>query len=110
MYDYLVEEGIPSEDIVRDFAGRRTYDTCYRAHEIFEIEEAILVSQGYHLPRAIFLCEKFEITSSGYSATRQNYVNENFYKSREILALYKSVLDIFLLKPTPVLGEKEKID
>jgi vancomycin permeability regulator SanA len=110
MYEYLINEGLPSEKIVRDYAGRRTYDTCYRAKEIFDVKEAILISQGYHLPRAIFLCEQFGITSSGYSATIQPYINERFYKTREILALYKSVLDVYIITPTPILGKKEKIE
>jgi SanA protein len=110
MYDYLVSEGIPKNSLVRDYAGRRTYDTCFRAKEIFEIEEALLISQGYHLPRAIFLCEKFGIEASGYSATRRPYIGERYFKTREILALYKSILDIYILKPTSVLGKKEPID
>ncbi len=109
MYEYLLEKGVDEDDIVRDYAGRRTYDTCYRANKIFGVNEAILISQGYHLPRAIFLCEQFSISSTGYSATRRPYFYSRVYKSREILALYKSVLDVYILKPIPVLGEVEKI-
>lgn len=109
MYDYLIENDIPEEDIERDYAGRRTYDTCYRAHEIFGIEKAILISQGYHLPRAIYLCEHFGIESTGLSATRHSYSGEPWFKTREIIALYASILDIYIIKPVPVLGEKVEI-
>jgi len=51
MKAYAISLGVPGEDIVLDYAGRRTYDTCYRAREIFGLDEAILVTQTYHLPR-----------------------------------------------------------
>lgn len=109
MYNYLIENDIPEEDIVRDYAGRRTYDTCYRAHEIFGIEKAILISQGYHLPRAIYLCQNFGVESAGLSATRHSYPGETWFKTREIIALYRSILDIYIIKPVPVLGEEIEI-
>ncbi len=110
MYEYLVKNDIPAEDIERDFAGRRTYDTCYRAKEIFGVDQAILITQGYHLPRALYLCNTLGITSAGYSATMRKYANEDYYKLREVLALYKSVLDINILHPAPILGDKMPLD
>ena len=58
MKDTAVKLGVPAEDIVLDFAGSRTYDTCYRAKEIFEIKKAILVTQEFHLPRSLYLCNE----------------------------------------------------
>ena len=52
MYDYAVARGVPAADVVRDYAGRRTYDTCYRAKAIFGVERALLITQRFHLPRA----------------------------------------------------------
>lgn len=109
MFDYLADKGIPEDDIVRDYAGRRTYDSCFRAHEIFGVDEALLITQGYHLPRSIYLCNRLGVKSSGFSATRREYLYEKTYKVREIAAIYKSLLDLYILKPTPVLGEKEAI-
>ena len=106
MFTYLVEQGVPEDAMVMDLAGRRTYDTCYRAKEIFSVEKAILITQGYHLPRALYLCSTFGITSTGFSATQREYVGELYYKLREVLALYNSVLDILIIHPTPILGEK----
>ncbi|HAU39755.1 MAG: hypothetical protein UV80_C0002G0201 [Candidatus Peregrinibacteria bacterium GW2011_GWF2_43_17] len=101
MYEYLIgTEGIPAENIVLDYAGRRTYDTCVRAGEVFGVEEAILVTQGFHLPRAIFTCTALGIDSAGYSATNEEgYVFGKYYKIREIAAIYKAVFDIYIMEP-----------
>ena len=58
MKSLAVNLGVPEEDIVMDFAGRRTYDTCFRANYIFQVEEAILITQRYHQPRAIFYMQQ----------------------------------------------------
>jgi SanA protein len=107
MADYLMGLGIPDADVAEDYAGRRTYDTCARAAEIWQMKSAVLVTQEYHLPRAIFTCESFEINSIGYSADRQQYVLSDYYEFREILALYKAVLDVFILRPNYIGGEVE---
>lgn len=107
MYDFLIQWGVPAQDIAVDFAGRRTYDTCIRAKEIWQIENAILVTQAFHLPRALFLCNHFGVDSKGISATRQSYTNETSYKKRETLAKYKAILDVYLLKPDYISGEVE---
>jgi vancomycin permeability regulator SanA len=108
MYDYLVyTKEIPSENVVRDFAGLRTYDTCARAKNIWKIDKAILISQGYHLSRAIFTCNTLGVQSTGYSATKDIYVGETYYKIREILAIHKAVLDLYILHPEYIGGEVE---
>jgi SanA protein len=108
MHDYLVgTHGIPDENVVIDFAGRRTYDTCARAASIWGLNEAILVTQEYHLPRALYTCEAWGISSTGYSATRQMYVKASYYVFREWLASYKAVLDVWFLKPDFIAGEPE---
>ena len=108
MHRYLVEDrGLPDEDVVRDYAGRRTYDTCARAVEIWSLDKALLISQGYHLSRAIYTCEKLGMDVEGVSATRQEYVYEASYKFREILAIYKAMLDVNILHPDYIGGEKE---
>ncbi len=109
MKNYLVSFGIPQEDISEDFAGRRTFDTCIRANEIWGIEKAVLVSQEYHLYRAIFTCESLGIESVGVSATLQPYVLDEYYVSREKLAIYKAVIDLYLWEPDYVGGEAEEL-
>ena len=100
MRGYLIEVfDVKAEDVVADYAGRRTFDTCARAKEVFGIEKAVLVTQEFHLPRAMFTCEALGIENVGYSATRQSYVMDEWYESREILALYKAVVDLYIWEP-----------
>mgnify|MGYP000191304327 CR=1 FL=1 len=109
MRDYLIQQGVPEEDVVADYAGRRSYDTCARANEIWGIETALLITQGYHLPRAIYLCESMGIDSRGISSSQQDYIAGRYYEFREILAIYKAVLDVNLLKPDYIGGESEEL-
>lgn len=97
--------GIPEDSIFPDYAGRRTYDTCRRARELWGIEKAILVTQGYHLSRAIWTCEALGIESTGISATLQPYIKEVPFKIREVGAIYKSFVDLYLLEPDYIGGE-----
>lgn len=96
---------IPEDKIFADYAGRRTYDTCRRAHDLWGVDHAILISQGYHLPRAIWTCEKIGIESSGLSATLQPYLKENSFKIREVGAIYKAFIDVYLIEPSYIEGE-----
>ncbi len=106
MKNYLISKyEIDPEVIFEDFAGRRTFDTCARASDIFQVEKAIVVSQGYHLPRTIFLCEHLGIETSGISSTYQTYQGQNYYKIREYLAIYKSIIDAYILEPYYVGGD-----
>lgn len=111
MRQYALTLGMPDSDIVLDYAGRRTYDTCYRAREIFGVNSAILVTQGFHLPRALFLCKAFGIDSVGVNADNYYYLKRLrlFWNVREVLASVQSVLDVYLFKPLPVLGKPEPI-
>lgn len=106
MFDVLVNDlGVSEEDVYQDFAGRRTYDTCVRAGQIWGIESAILISQRYHLPRAIWTCERLGIQSMGVSASLQTYLEELRFQMREIFAIYKAVFDIYLIHPSYIGGE-----
>ena len=108
MYNSLVYTNeIPPEDVVRDFAGLGTYDTCARAKNIWNIDKAILISQGYHLSRAIFTCNTLGVQSTGYYATKNTYIGDSYYKFRELLAIHKAVLDLYLLHPEYIGGEVE---
>ncbi|MCD4756306.1 YdcF family protein [bacterium] len=108
MYEYLtLNKGIPTQDVVRDFAGLRTYDTCARAKNIWDIDKAILISQGYHLSRAIFTCNTLGVESTGFSATKEIYAGETYYKLRELLAIHKAVIDVYIIHPEYIGGEIE---
>src|SRR5512138_1648221 len=73
MRQYAMSLGVPSGAIVLDYAGRRTYDTCYRAKAIFGLSSALLVTQAFHLPRALFLCDALGLKASGVEATGRRY-------------------------------------
>lgn len=111
MQAYAIAQGIPLEDLVLDYAGRRTYDSCYRAHHIFGLNEVIVVTQAYHLPRALFLCENSELDAVGVPVEQSRYIRSRylFWNVREVFASVAAWLDVCVLKPLPVLGEKEPI-
>jgi SanA protein len=111
MADYAHQLGVPREDIVLDYAGRRTYDTCYRAKYIFQLKEALLVTQSFHLPRALFTCNLLGIKSTGVLANRRAYSRYiySFWNLREIPATVVALWDIWIRKPVPVLGKPEPI-
>jgi SanA protein len=110
MADYLVAHGVPREDLVLDYAGRRTYDSCFRAGAIFGLERAVLVTQGFHLPRALFTCEQLGLESVGVVADRRRYIRGGWYDFREVFALTRAWFDVSVLKPLPVLGDPISID
>lgn len=97
---------VKEEDLIMDFAGRRTYDTCFRAKEIFGIDKAILVTQEYHLYRALYTCRALGIDVVGVSASRQEYKDQAYYNLREIPAILLAFLDVHIIRPEPILGEK----
>jgi len=107
MLDYALEQGVPREDIVLDYAGRRTYDTCYRARDIFGLSSATLVTQRYHLPRALETCRALGLDVIGYSANRYEHRGLYLirYRLREIPALWLAWWETGVTHPTPVLGE-----
>lgn len=106
MKEYAMRLGVPEADIVLDYAGRRTYDSCYRAIYIFGVPDAILVTQRFHLPRALFTCHSLGLEAVGLAADRRPYLGATWYLLREIPASAVAWLDVHLFHPTPVLGEK----
>jgi len=111
MRQYAISLGVPDKDIVLDYAGRRTYDTCYRAREIFGIQTAIITTQPYHLPRAVFLCDRLGIQITGVEVEQSRYVRARyiFWQVREVFAALAAVWDIYVAKPLPILGQPEPI-
>jgi SanA protein len=111
MQKYAIQLGVPEDAIVLDYAGRRTYDTCYRAKSIFGITEAFLVTQDYHLPRALYICDVLGLKTIGISADRRNYRLGTYiyWRLREIPATFSAFVDLYLRKPQPILGKPEPI-
>ena len=111
MREYALGLGVPSDAIVLDYAGRRTYDTCYRARAIFGLNAALLVTQPFHLPRALFLCNALGVRAAGVEATNRHYfpLLLVIWNIREQLATVGAFVDLYVSRPVPVLGNPEPI-
>jgi vancomycin permeability regulator SanA len=99
--------GVPDDAMVLDYAGRRTYDTCYRAQAIFGVTEAILVTQAFHMPRAIYLCNRLGVDSVGVESDLRIYRKSSMltWSMRELLATTAALWDVNIGHPVPVLGD-----
>jgi vancomycin permeability regulator SanA len=101
--------GVPKNDIVLDYAGFNSYDSCYRAKAIFNVHDAILVSQGYHLPRAVMTCSGLGVSSIAVAARHSGRDFTTSYIMREWLSTDKAMLQL-ISKPNPtVLGKPEPV-
>lgn len=110
MKKLAVQLGVPSEDIVLDYAGRRTYDSCYRAKRIFEVKQVVIVTQRFHLDRSLFLCDALGVPAVGVVADRRVYQTLPWWELREVLATVAAWWDVNIGHPVPVLGEKLPIN
>jgi SanA protein len=111
MRNYAIELGVPASAIVQDFAGSSTYDTCYRARDIFRVMDAILVTQGFHLPRALFTCNALGLQAVGVPADQRTYrpFSQFFWGVRETFATLNAYWEVYVSRPLPVLGQPEPI-
>lgn len=111
MQGYAEALGVPTTALVADYAGRRTYDSCYRARAIFGVERVIVVTQAFHLPRAVYTCRTLGLDAVGVAADRRQYrpLSHLYWSLREMLATARALLDVHWLRPTPVLGRPEPI-
>ena len=101
MKNYLIEKGIPSENIFMDHAGFSTYESIYRAKEIFQAKKMVIVTQKYHLYRALYIAKKLGIESYGVGSDPRQYVGATNREIREIFARDKDFIKcIFKPKPT----------
>jgi len=101
---YLIEQGIPDEDIYLDHAGFDTYSTMYRARDIFGVVSILIATQEFHLPRAVFIARTLGIDAYGVDPQTENLLMRN--NIREAFATEKAVLDLFLKREPKFLGDK----
>jgi SanA protein len=110
MRQFALLAGVPDKAIVLDYAGRRTYDTCYRARVIFGVKSALLVTQKFHLPRALFLCNTLGLDATGVEASNCYWNGSPFmWDIREQFATIAAFLDLYVSSPSPLLGDPEPL-
>ncbi|MDM7829756.1 SanA/YdcF family protein [Cellulomonas edaphi] len=108
MRDYLLQAGIRADRIVLDAAGFDTHDSCVRAHEVFGVRSAVVLTQDYHLPRALFSCAAagMDVTGAPVSASSVQPRQAVAWRLREIPASYKAAWDA-LVGRAPAAGGHE---
>jgi len=106
MMDYAVSKGVPKEDIFLDHAGFCTYDSMYRARDVFCIHSAIIVTQRFHLSRAVYIARKLGLSAYGVNSDPRIYTKAAIDAFREFFARVKDFLNINIFMPKPkYLGE-----
>ena len=114
MQDYAMELGVSPEDITLDHAGFSTYESCYRASYVFGIQQAVLVTQKFHLSRAVYLCNHLNVNATGLGTPDWEiypFRNVMFYSLREKFSTLKALWEIHITRPQPTfLGPFEGIE
>ena len=109
MRDWLVGLGVPEDRVVRDFAGLDTHDSCVRAHAVFGVTDAVVITQDYHLRRALFSCREagIDVVGLGVSSTSVEPIKAVLYRVREIPASIKAAWDALTGREPVHLGPHE---
>lgn len=105
MKNFAIEHGVPSEDIFMDHTGISTYDSMYRAKRIFGVNKMIVVTQKYHLYRALYVANSLDIDCYGIGADPRKYAGQIFREVREILARDKDFVKCIFKPASTYLGE-----
>lgn len=104
MKRYAVEQGIAADDITLDYAGFSTYESCYRARAIFGVQQAVLVTQRFHLPRAVYTCRQLGVEAVGLGTPDWGSYHDTLllrYGTREALATLKALWQLHVTRPPP---------
>ncbi len=105
MRTYLLNAGVAPEDLFLDHAGFDTFDSVYRARHVFGVTDAIIVTQSYHLPRALYLARSVGINATGVASDLQPYVKQTLFSIRESFARMKAVFDVTIGAKSKYLGD-----
>lgn len=108
MRDYAIERGVDPAAIATDHGGWRTYDTCYRVRYVFDVRDVILVTQAFHLPRALLTCDGLGVRAVGVVADQQPYRAARWYEARETAATLVAAWDVFRRQPPSLLGKADR--
>lgn len=113
MQNFALARGVPAADITLDYAGFSTYESCYRARAIFGVERAVLVTQRFHLARAVYTCRTLGVAAVGLGTQDWGAYRESLlvqYTLRESLATLKALWEVHVTRPLPTfLGPFEGI-
>jgi len=112
MRDYAIEKGVNEDDIILDYAGFDTYDSCYRARDIFDLDKykVVAISQEFHLNRISYICNNLGVKVVPLSADKHTYIGIDKMVFREILAKVKAFLEVEFLHLKPkYLGDKVEV-
>ena len=110
MLQYTLAQGVPPEDIFLDFAGFSTYESVYRAHAVFMADRMIVVTQKYHLFRALKACEALSIEAKGVASNQQKYAGRYYREAREVLARDKDFFKGKIKAKPTYLGDEIPVD
>lgn len=110
MKNYCYQHGVDTTKIYIDYAGFDSYSTLYRAKKIFSIRNAVLISQEYHLNRAIYIAKEMGINSIGYSANQGQYKGYKYVCFREYFSRFKAFIDVLRNREPKFLGTKIPIE
>lgn len=111
MMTYAISKGVPKEDIFLDHAGFSTYESLYRARDVFCVTDVIIVTQKFHISRAVYIARSLGLNASGVNSDPRRYMNANYDAFRESLARVKDFFFVNVTKPNPTyLGDKIPID
>lgn len=100
MKQYAIDQGIPSENVFMDHAGFSTYESIYRARDVFKAEKILIVTQEYHLYRALYIAKSLGLDADGVPSDPRQYVGQSYREFREMLARSKDFL-FCIVKPLP---------
>lgn len=100
--------GVPESAIDTDGQGYRTYESCKRAKSVFNIKDAVIVTQRFHLGRALYLCNAFGVESQGRPADRQSYQRIMYFWARDLVSSFKAWWDINIQEPKPPVDDSDR--
>jgi SanA protein len=109
MHEYLITHAVAPQHVIIDYGGRSTYETCLRAREVFGLSRVVLVSQGYHLPRSLYIANELGLDAVGMAGDLQLKQQIDYQSFRELAAEIKAFYNLNFVSPDTVLGDKVPI-
>jgi SanA protein len=110
MKNYAIAQGVPSEHIFMDHAGFSTYESMYRARDVFQVKKVVIVTQKFHLYRSLYIANKLGLDAHGVASDPRTYAGQGYREIREVLARIKDFFKV-LIQPEPTyLGNPIPID